>query len=117
MTNALWAYAALAVAGLLVIRRLKGGSRVSPNVVTEKIRSGAKVVDVRSPGEFRGGAYPGAVNIPVGELGRRLQEVPKDKPVVLYCASGARSAMAARVLKDAGYPDVVNAGGLGDMPR
>ena len=37
--------------------------------------------------------------------------------MVLYCASGARSGMAARVLKQAGYADVVNAGGLGDMPR
>jgi phage shock protein E len=37
--------------------------------------------------------------------------------VVLYCASGARSGVAARILKQAGYAEVVNAGGLGDMPR
>jgi len=71
---------------------------------------------VRSPDEFRDGAYAGAVNIPLQDLGRRLAEIPKDKAVVLYCASGARSGMAARVLKQAGYADVVNAGGLGDMP-
>jgi len=75
------------------------------------------VVDVRSPEEFRDGAYAGAVNIPLQELGRRVAEIPKDKPVVLYCASGGRSGMAARVLKQAGYAEVFNAGGLGDMPR
>ena len=87
------------------------------STVKEKIAAGATIVDVRTPGEFRDGAYPGAVNIPVQDLDRQMGEIPKDKPVVLYCASGARSAAAARALKQAGYPDVVNAGGLGDMPR
>ncbi len=108
---------AAAVAAFLILRRLGGGSRVPANVLLEKIRSGAKVIDVRSPAEFLQGAYPGAVNIPVQDLGRRLSEVPKDKAVVVYCASGARSAMAARVLKAAGFIDVVNGGGLGEMPR
>jgi phage shock protein E len=112
-----WQAAVVAVAGWLVLKRFIGGGRVASNVVLEKIKAGAKVVDVRSPDEFRDGGYPGAVNIPVQDLGRRLAEIPKDKPVVLYCASGARSGMAARVLKQAGYADVVNAGGLGDMPR
>ena len=90
---------------------------MASSIVIEKIKSGAKIVDVRSAEEFRDGAYPGAVNIPLNELSRRLGEIPKDKPVVLYCMSGARSASAARVLKQAGFPDVVNAGGLSDMPR
>ncbi len=42
---------------------------------------------------------------------------PKDKPIVLYCASGARSGQAMRFLKQNGFADVVNAGGLDDMPR
>jgi len=111
-----WQAAVAAVAGWLVLKRFIGGARVASNVLLEKIKAGAKVVDVRSPDEFRDGAYPGAVNIPLQDLGRRLAEVPKDRPVVLYCASGARSGMAARMLKQAGYADVVNAGGLGDMP-
>jgi phage shock protein E len=112
-----WQAAVVAVAGWLVLKRFIGGGRVASNVVLEKIKAGAKVVDVRSPEEFRDGAYPGALNIPLQEVGRRLAEIPKDKAVVLYCASGARSGMAARMLKQAGYADVVNAGGLGDMPR
>jgi phage shock protein E len=108
----------LAVIALFVIKRVVlGGGKVASNTVREKIQAGAKIVDVRSPEEFRDGAYPGAVNIPLPELGRRLGELPKDKPVVLYCASGARSASAARAMKQAGFADVVNAGGLSDMPR
>ncbi len=85
--------------------------------VLEKIKAGAVVVDVRTPEEFADGAYPGALNIPVQELGARAGEIPKGKPVVVYCASGARSAFAARMLKANGWADVVNAGGLDDMPR
>jgi phage shock protein E len=109
--------AVVAVAGWLIVRRFLKGGKVSQNVVVDLIKAGAQVVDVRSPEEFRDGSFPGAVNIPVGELGRRLAELKKDKAVVLYCASGARSGAAARLLKQAGYPEVVNAGGLGDMPR
>lgn len=86
------------------------------NLILDKIRAGAKIVDVRTPGEFMDEAYPGAVNIPVHELPRRLSEIPKGAPVVLYCASGSRSAMAARFMKQNGYADVVNGGGLDDMP-
>ena len=87
------------------------------NVVLEKIRAGAKVVDVRTPEEFRDGAYAGAINIPLGELPARVGELPRDRAVVLYCASGARSGHGARFLRSAGFPDVINAGGLADMPR
>jgi len=109
--------AVVAVAGFLVVRKILKGGKVAQNVVMEKIKAGAQIVDVRSPEEFRDGFYPGALNIPVNELPRRLGELAKDKAVVLYCASGGRSSAAARVLKQAGYADVVNAGGLGDMPR
>ncbi|MFA6455238.1 MAG: rhodanese-like domain-containing protein [Bacteroidota bacterium] len=83
----------------------------------EKIKSGAIIVDVRTPEEFEEEAYPNAVNIPVDEVQRRLKEFgDMNTPVIVYCASGARSAYAARILKNAGYKDVVNAGGLYDMP-
>lgn len=87
------------------------------NVVSAKIAAGAAVIDVRSADEFEDGHFPGAKNIPVGELLARIGEVgPRDKPVIVYCASGARSAMAARILKGQGYADVLNAGGFDDMP-
>ena len=110
-------YLAIGVLAVIVIRRILGGSKVASSTVKQKLESGATIVDVRTPDEFRDGAYPGAKNIPLSELGRRLAEIPKDKPVVLYCASGARSSSAARAMKQAGYTDVINAGGLADMPH
>ncbi len=112
-----WVVAAGAAATFVFLRRVLGGNRVSSNVVLEKIRAGAVIVDVRTPTEFSGGAYPAAINIPLHALGGRLGEIPKGRPVVVYCASGIRSATAARVLRQAGYDDVVNAGGLHHMVR
>jgi phage shock protein E len=82
-----------------------------------KITAGAKVVDVRTPEEFDEEHYPGALNISVEEVQAHLAEFgEKNTPIIVYCATGARSAYAARVLKMAGYTDVTNAGGLDDMP-
>ncbi len=86
--------------------------------LADKIKAGAKIVDVRSPEEFGEEAYPNAVNIPVDEMASRMSEFgDKNGSLIVYCASGARSAYAARMLKNAGYMDVVNAGGLYDMPE
>ncbi len=85
--------------------------------IADKINAGAKIFDVRTPEEFNEEAYPNAVNIPVDSMMARIDEFgDKNAPIILYCASGARSAYAARLLKNAGYADVVNAGGLYDMP-
>ena len=117
MTGSFWLWVLLAAVALVAVRRLAGGKRVSPDVVMQKIKAGATVVDVRTPGEFQSGAYPGALNIPVQELDRRLGELSKDRPIVVYCASGMRSASAERLLRARGFADVVNGGGLTQMPR
>jgi glyoxylase-like metal-dependent hydrolase (beta-lactamase superfamily II) len=73
------------------------------------------VVDVRSPGEFDGelGHLSGAQLIPLDELRARIDEIPRDRPVVTVCQSGMRSAMASQILLSAGYEAVANvAGGL-----
>ena len=67
------------------------------------VAQGATLVDVRTPGEWRSGHIEGAVLIPIDELGGRLGEIPRDRTVVVYCASGARSAQAAAILGAAGY--------------
>lgn len=74
------------------------------------IQNGAIVVDVRSPGEFKQGCRPGSVNIPLNEIGSRLKEIDKTKTVILCCASGSRSGMAAGILKQNGFSSVINAG-------
>jgi phage shock protein E len=111
-----WAAAAAVVAASIAIPRLLGGRRAPVSEVARRVKAGATIVDVRSEGEFASGAYPGAVNIPLGSLGRRMGEIPRDRPVVLYCASGVRSGSAARMLRGAGYAEVLNAGGLRQMP-
>ena len=74
------------------------------------------VVDVRTPEEFRSGAYPGAINISLDELQSRINELgAKDREITLYCASGARSAYAQRVLQHVGFANVKNGGGLMQM--
>ena len=105
------------VAGVL---GLFGGASCRADVatVTAKIKAGALVVDVRTPGEFKSSHYPGAVNIPLQELDARLAELgDKQKPVVVYCRSGHRSGQAKRKLEAAGFRDVTNGGGLKDMPK
>ena len=88
------------------------------STIKEKIAAGAKIVDVRSTAEFKDGAYPRAINIPLHLLPAKMNELgPKDTPIVLYCASGARSGQGMRFLKQNGFTDVVNAGGLDDMPE
>ena len=77
------------------------------------VADGATLLDVRTPGEYSGGHLEGAVNIPVQQLAQRLAEVPKGRPVVVYCASGARSSSAAGQLRNAGY-EAFNLGGMGN---
>jgi phage shock protein E len=104
-------------AGLFIIWRSIGGGKVGADIVKQKIDAGATLIDVRSPEEFRDGSYPGALNIPVQSIATKLGSLSKEKPVILFCASGARSSVAARVLKAAGFKEVLNAGGLSDLPR
>lgn len=68
----------------------------------------ALILDVRTSGEYASGHVPGAKNISVQDLASRLAEVPKDKPVYVYCESGVRSTRAAELLVNAGYTQVFN---------
>ena len=76
---------------------------------------GAVFVDVRSTTEFASGNAPGSINIPLPELGSRLAELPKDRDVVLCCASGSRSGIAKMMLRAKGFAKVYNAGTWGNL--
>lgn len=65
-----------------------------------------QIVDVRNPGEADVGMVPGAVNIPVGQLPRRIDELEPTRPTVVYCAGGYRSSVAASLLRNRGFTDV-----------
>lgn len=95
----------------------KAGDNPYPN--TAALQAGVQagkviVVDVRTPGEWKRGHIPGARHIPLSEVPKRASELPKDKDIVTYCAVGARSASAQRILQKLGFPRVFNFGGLSD---
>lgn len=93
---------------------------VSPEELRERLRARHQrpvVLDVRDPDEFTGelGHIEGAILIPLGELSRRLPELEPYRPeqIVTVCKSGKRSATAAAILVQAGFPQVASlAGGM-----
>ncbi len=79
----------------------------------EEAAAPVAVIDVREPDEYVGplGHIRGAKLIPLGQLGRRIEELPRDRPLVMVCRSGARSAQATVALQRAGFPQVANLSG------
>jgi NADPH-dependent 2,4-dienoyl-CoA reductase/sulfur reductase-like enzyme/rhodanese-related sulfurtransferase len=75
------------------------------------------VVDVRTPGEFRSGAFPNALNIPLDDImsGKADFGDNHDREIIVYCATGARSAYAQQVLMQHGFTNVKNGGGISAM--
>ena len=85
---------------------------ITPQDAADRVESGALLLDVREPDEWAAGHAPGAKHLPLGELGARVEELPKDRPIVAVCRVGGRSGKATEALVNAGY-DVVNlAGGM-----
>lgn len=77
----------------------------------------ALIIDVRSPAEFANGHIQGAVNIPLDRLSSAISAAVPDKsqPVVLCCLSGGRSGSALQQMKQLGYTQVHNGGGVGSL--
>ncbi|EID08851.1 rhodanese-like domain-containing protein [Mycolicibacterium phlei] len=97
--------------------------KISPERARELIAAGALVVDVREGPELeQTGRVAGALHVPRGMLEFRADpESPyyddhfvRDKPVIVYCASGGRSALSGQALKELGYQQVYNLGAFGD---
>lgn len=84
----------------------------TPQATTEG--ADAVIIDVRSEREFNATAIAEAINLPLPQVAHRIGELVPDRgtPLVLYCASGARSGMACMMLRQMGYARVTNAGGL-----
>src|SRR4051812_33108929 len=110
MRGALTLVALLGVAiGLYLV--FGRGREIQGPEARKLVAAGARLVDVRSPDEYAGGHLPGAVNVPVQELDRRLAELgPRDGELVLYCRSGHRSSRAAEILRQHGFTKVHNLG-------
>jgi rhodanese-related sulfurtransferase len=100
------------VIGMMIQNLLEGRVRQYHwHEVAGLLAEGETLIDVRTPAEYAQGHIEGAVNIPVDALRERLGELNKDKPIYLYCRSGARSYVAARLLMGHGFDAAHLAGG------
>lgn len=85
-------------------------------IIQKYLKEGAQLLDVRTASEFNSNHIEGSKNIPVQNIDQKLSSLDKSKPVIVYCAMGGRSNIAASKLKDNGFK-VVNAGGIGSMRK
>ena len=86
--------------------------QLTPAQAGTALEAGALAVDVREPEEWEAGHVDGSLWIPLGELQARAGELPRDRPLVIVCRSGARSGYAADALVAAGYDASNLSGGL-----
>jgi rhodanese-related sulfurtransferase len=86
---------------------------IGPKVdLSELVKQGAIILDVRTKGEFGSGHISGSVNIPVDQLSKNLNKLKdKKRPIITCCASGMRSASAKGILTSNGFTNVHNGGG------
>ncbi|MGL5978802.1 MAG: rhodanese-like domain-containing protein [Erysipelotrichaceae bacterium] len=89
-------------------------SQLTTRELQEKLKNKAVLIDVREVGEYASGHIPGAINVPLDILAVKVMDVvgSKSDEVIVHCLSGGRSAQAARILKDAGYTNVHDFGGI-----
>src|SRR5690554_452465 len=78
--------------------------------LTEVIKDGAFLVDVRTPAEFSAGSVKGAVNIPLDKVPSQLSKFKGKKNIIVFCRSGSRSGQAKSILENNGLQNVINGG-------
>ncbi|WOI21775.1 rhodanese-like domain-containing protein [Nonlabens ulvanivorans] len=84
--------------------------------IQKYLNDNAQLLDVRTASEFNSNHIEGSKNIPVQVIDQKMKSLDKEKPVIVYCAMGGRSNIAASKLKANGFK-VVNAGGIGSMRK
>ena len=90
---------------------LNGFKEIDAHTVKAIAASGAHLIDVRTADEVAHGVIDGAIHIPLHLLPLRAADIPQDKPVVMYCRSGARSAQACSFMASKGYDNMHNLSG------
>jgi len=100
------------MAGFVASNILKGDHKIIHwHEIDSLDKEKAMLLDVRTPKEFNLGTIEGAVNIPVDELRSRMNEIPKDKDVIVFCQVGLRGYLAYRILVQNGYTRIRNLSG------
>ena len=100
----------------MLVKKLKAkhdamaDTKLPPDEVAKLLRKGALLIDVRSKLEAKLGMAPGATNISVLRLKSRMNELPRDRTLVLYCGTGGRAAKAKEILEANGFK-AANGGG------
>jgi len=103
----------MALLAFVAVNAFRAWGHIPPGEAKVLVEAGAKLIDVRTPGESAAGHIKGAVNIPLQQIDARLAEFgPKDGVLVLYCRSGNRSGQAKSKLEKAGFTATHNAGGM-----
>ncbi len=97
------------MAGMIAANALRGDIEIAP--WGRLGADGAMILDVREPGEHHAGTLPGAVNIPLGQLRQRLEELPRDREIQVTCAVGQRAYYACRLLRQNGFHATLLSGG------
>ena len=104
----------LSIILLLVVMPFYAGAAIARNLSPKEAsslvdqREDLYLLDVRTLGEYQQVRINGAQLIPIGQLVKRLAEVPKNRPVLVYCAVGSRSAQVVNYLARKGYPELYN---------
>ena len=91
---------------------LETAAQITPHALAGRIAAGdVTVIDVRNATEWAEGHLPSALHIPLGYLSDRALDIPRGKPIVVQCRTGARSSIASSVLQRHGFKDVINLAG------
>ena len=107
-----WTIVLIAVAVLVFPFFFKRGRQISVEDAQERLRAGALVIDVRTPGEFNGGHLDKAINLPLDQIETALplRVTDNNQVLLLHCQSGMRSGAAEKKLKALGYANTFNLG-------
>lgn len=113
-----WMWWALGAVVLLLLLKPKvpADAKLSPQDVKDAMENqkDLQLIDVRTSGEYGGGHLRGAKNISLDRIGAHLADLSKEKPLIVYCRSGQRSASALKTLRDAGFSQAKHLqGGIG----
>ena len=110
----------LGIGGIIFISQIKSSDSpttvMSIQTITKDVVNGGQLVDVRTAKEYAVSHIEKAINLPLQDIqSNKFPAVSKDKPIYLYCRTGNRSSQATKLLKSAGFTNIIDLGGMSDV--